>query len=640
MAGPLYYDLVEETTSTGGTGTFTLAGATTGHRTWASTVGANNTAYYMARGSTFAEWEVGLGTVGASGTTLARTTILASSNGGSAVTFTSTVTALRCVLPASVIGNLQPLDATLTALAAQNWALNAVPVGTGTDTLTQLAITSNTFLARASTGNVAAKIITDYGLSLVDDATAGEALTTLGLTANGQSLVTAANYAAMRTLLGVDASGTVPTQITVVDAADDATCWVALARSQTGNQAICTDAEITYNASTGILAVNISGSSASTTGNAATVTTNANLTGPITSVGNATSIASQTGTGTTFAMSASPSFTGNVFLGVGASGAGNLALSFTGDTNTGLYHSASDEMRLQTGGVDAVTVDASQNVIVGNSTTSAALSVTVKSNSSGVFGYKVTDASGNELVNLTANGSTGEVKIGGVRVNYFPTFFANGSEAARITTGGLFGINTGSSVGAQLQVTSSAAGTIGQIIKLAATPSAHALDVNSSSGSGGDLAYISETGAGFFAGGVTVTTPGTTSTSVPTLASTSTFTNKTMIATTNVVEEITSTASSATPTPTGGSLRNLFTLTALAVGATIAAPSGTPVDGNYLTIRIKDSGGAQSLGYNAIYAAVGVTAPTTTVAGKWLYMGLRYNGTASKWHILSVAQEA
>ena len=48
----------------------------------------------------------------------------------------------------------------------------------------------------------------------------------------------------------------------------------------------------------------------SPTFNAATVTTNANLTGPITSVGNATSINSQTGTGSTFAMSVSPTFTG------------------------------------------------------------------------------------------------------------------------------------------------------------------------------------------------------------------------------------------------------------------------------------------------------------------------------------------
>lgn len=49
----------------------------------------------------------------------------------------------------------------------------------------------------------------------------------------------------------------------------------------------------------------------SISGNAATVTTNANLTGPITSSGNTTSVASQTGTGSTFAMAASPTFTGN-----------------------------------------------------------------------------------------------------------------------------------------------------------------------------------------------------------------------------------------------------------------------------------------------------------------------------------------
>ena len=51
---------------------------------------------------------------------------------------------------------------------------------------------------------------------------------------------------------------------------------------------------------------NIGAATGSITGNAATVTTNANLTGPITSVGNATSIASQTGTGTKFVMDTSP----------------------------------------------------------------------------------------------------------------------------------------------------------------------------------------------------------------------------------------------------------------------------------------------------------------------------------------------
>ncbi len=43
-----------------------------------------------------------------------------------------------------------------------------------------------------------------------------------------------------------------------------------------------------------------------TTGNAATVTTNANMTGPITGTGNVTSITSQTGTGTKFVVDTSP----------------------------------------------------------------------------------------------------------------------------------------------------------------------------------------------------------------------------------------------------------------------------------------------------------------------------------------------
>lgn len=127
---------------------------------------------------------------------------------------------------------------------------------------------------------------------------------------------------------------------------------------------------------------------------------------------------------------------------------------------------------------------------------------------------------------------------------------------------------------------------------------------------------------------------------VPTISSTSTLTNKTMIATTNVVEEITSTASSATPTPTGGSLRNFFKVTALAAGATFAIPSGTAADGNYLTIRIKDNATAQTLAFNAIYRFIGVTAPTTTVISKTMYLTARYNFDDTKWDVLAVGQEA
>ena len=67
--------------------------------------------------------------------------------------------------------------------------------------------------------------------------------------------------------------------------------------------------------------ITATGFSGPLTGNASTVTTNANLTGPITSVGNATSIASQTGTGTKFVVDTSPTLvtpTATTTIGVGA----------------------------------------------------------------------------------------------------------------------------------------------------------------------------------------------------------------------------------------------------------------------------------------------------------------------------------
>jgi hypothetical protein len=75
----------------------------------------------------------------------------------------------------------QAADATLTALSGANWALNNIPVGTGADTVAQMAFGANTFPARSSSGNLAAKTITDFGLSLVDDVDASAARTTLGL---------------------------------------------------------------------------------------------------------------------------------------------------------------------------------------------------------------------------------------------------------------------------------------------------------------------------------------------------------------------------------------------------------------------------------------------------------------------------
>ena len=90
-------DRVRETTTTTGTGTYTLAGAVTGFETFGS-IGNPNTTYYCCTDGT--NFEVGVGTYASSGTTLARTTILQSSNSDSAVNWSAGTRQIFCTLPA------------------------------------------------------------------------------------------------------------------------------------------------------------------------------------------------------------------------------------------------------------------------------------------------------------------------------------------------------------------------------------------------------------------------------------------------------------------------------------------------------------------------------------------------------------
>lgn len=62
-------------------------------------------------------------------------------------------------------------------------------------------------------------------------------------------------------------------------------------------------------------------------------------------------------------------FTGSLYLADnGASGAGNLAYSFTLDTDTGFYRSGANEMRAQTGGSDRLTLTSGGNILIGEAT--------------------------------------------------------------------------------------------------------------------------------------------------------------------------------------------------------------------------------------------------------------------------------
>jgi hypothetical protein len=82
-------DRVQESATANTTVSFTLAGAVTGFQDF-SAIGNGNTTFYAATDTT-GNWEVGVGTYSTSGPTLTRTTILSSSNAGSAETFSGTV---------------------------------------------------------------------------------------------------------------------------------------------------------------------------------------------------------------------------------------------------------------------------------------------------------------------------------------------------------------------------------------------------------------------------------------------------------------------------------------------------------------------------------------------------------------------
>lgn len=120
----LLKDRVKTTTTTTGTGTLTIsATAATGFQN-ATAVGDGNSATWTVVGG--AEWEVFVGTVGSSGTTLTRATVLASSNGGSLVNFSAGTKDVFCSLPAAMVG-YQQIGATQTPSGVASSSITSIP---------------------------------------------------------------------------------------------------------------------------------------------------------------------------------------------------------------------------------------------------------------------------------------------------------------------------------------------------------------------------------------------------------------------------------------------------------------------------------------------------------------------------------
>lgn len=133
-------DRVRDTTTTTGTGTVTLSGtAPTGYQTFGAGIGNGNNTYYTINADT--QWEVGIGTYTASGTTLSRNTVLASSSGGALVDFAAGTKNVFVDYPAekAVTDIYGTALAATTATNLFGGAAGSIPYQTAANTTAMLA---------------------------------------------------------------------------------------------------------------------------------------------------------------------------------------------------------------------------------------------------------------------------------------------------------------------------------------------------------------------------------------------------------------------------------------------------------------------------------------------------------------------
>ena len=113
-----YGDRVKETTSTTGTGTWTLGGAVSGFVAFSAIPNSADGDLVPYRAEQGSNWEVGIGTLGGSKTTHARTVILASSNSGSAVN--------TCLCTATVDASRSTVNSSSTSVRLSRGTVNIV----------------------------------------------------------------------------------------------------------------------------------------------------------------------------------------------------------------------------------------------------------------------------------------------------------------------------------------------------------------------------------------------------------------------------------------------------------------------------------------------------------------------------------
>lgn len=169
-------DRVRETSTTTGTGSYALAGASANFRAFSGVCANADTVDYAAVDSAGAGWEVGRGTW-STGNTLARTTIFASSNGGAAVNWSAGTRDIFLTSPATFLASRAASGANsdITSLTGLTTALSVGQGGTGATSLTanNVILGNGTSTVQTVAPGTSGNVLTSNGTTWVSQAPSG-----------------------------------------------------------------------------------------------------------------------------------------------------------------------------------------------------------------------------------------------------------------------------------------------------------------------------------------------------------------------------------------------------------------------------------------------------------------------------------
>jgi hypothetical protein len=340
-----------------------------------------------------------------------------------------------------------------------------------------------------------------------------------------------------------------------------------------------------------------------------------------------------------------------------------LGSGYFGISPTGQYMYTADSIPLlfSTAATERMRIDSAGNVGIGTSTPGSFGKLAVAGN----LGTMAVNADGDQLSYskngfnyITAAGAAAVLQIQATGASGLLVFGTAGSERMRIDSTGNVGIGTSSPV-APLQVSNNLPVLVLDELDGTSTHrqtwmlrngNEYQLQTRTSTGTFAGLDYVMPTGSSgatahvwYTANTEKVRIDSSGNVGIGTGAPGSKLdVNGTVTATSfsgRINPRVSTTASTATLTPDISSF-DQYNLTAQAAALTVAAPTGTPVDGNKIMFRFLDNGTARAITWNGTYTAIGVTLPTTTVISKMLYVGCIYNAANTRWDVIAVTQQA